>query len=171
MLEYLELGGDQRKNFINSIFIPHLYLICKLKEAFLKLLSFKHFDHGNKQVDSTVSRCASELTVVVKAAYCVGLLDVTAGEAKRRVLHQMVLLLVEAVEIQEVPGHRHSWSGVGLRLQAQSAQEEVLDGLSHTGLQGEGTSWRGLPGGRHSGHLAMVDLAGVSTLPTRRGLR
>lgn len=108
---------------------------------------------------------------MVKAAYGVGLLDVTAGEAERRVLHEMVLLLVEAVKIEEVPGHRHPGPRVGLRLQAQSAQEEVLDGPSQTGLQEEGTSRRGRRGGRRAGHPAVVDLAGVSTLVTGRGLR
>lgn len=83
----------------------------------------------------------------------------------------MVLLLVEAVKIQEVPGHRHPGPRVGLRLQAQPAQEEILDGLSQTGLQEEGAGRWGRQGGRHGGRPAMVDLAGVSTLATRRGLR
>lgn len=82
----------------------------------------------------------------------------------------MILLLVEAVKIQEVPGHWHSRSRVGLRLQAQPAQEKTLDGLSQTRLQ-QGTSWWGQQGGRRGGHSAMVSLAGVSTLATRRGLR
>ena len=53
----------------------------------------------------------------------------------------MVLLLVEAVKIQEVPGNRHSGPRVGLRLEAQPAQEETLDGLGQTGLQEGGGGW------------------------------
>lgn len=83
----------------------------------------------------------------------------------------MVLLLVETVKIQEVSGHWHSRPRVGLRLQAQPAQEETLDGLSQTGLQEGTTSWCRRQGGGHRGHPAMVELAGVSTLATRRGLR
>lgn len=107
---------------------------------------------------------------MVEAANGVGLLDVLAGEAKGRVLHQMVLLLVEAVKVQEVPGHWHSRPGVGLRLQSQPAEEETLDGLGQTRLH-EGTGWWGQQGRRHRGRSAMVSLAGVSTLATRRGLR
>lgn len=106
----------------------------------------------------------------MEAAYGVCLLDVVGGEAKRGVLHQVVLLLVEAVQIQEVPGHGHPGPRVGLRLQAQPAQQESLDGLSQTGLQ-EGAVGQGRQGGRPGDDPAMVDLAGVSTLATRRGLR
>lgn len=52
----------------------------------------------------------------------------------------MVLLLVEAVKIQKVLGDWRSRPRVRLRLEAQPAQEETLDGLSQTGLQ-EGTTW------------------------------
>lgn len=83
----------------------------------------------------------------------------------------MVLLLVEAVKIQEVLRHWHPRPRVGLRLQTQPAQEETLDGLSQTGLQEGTTSWRRRHGGWRGGHPAMVELAGVSTLATRRGLR
>lgn len=60
--------------------------------------------------------CVCHLTIVVKAAYSISLLDVLCGEAKQRVLYQMVLLLVEAVEVQDVPGHWHPWPGLRLRL-------------------------------------------------------
>lgn len=85
-----------------------------------------------------------ERTGVVEAAHCVSLLDVLAGEAERWVLHQMVLLLVEAIQVKEVTRHLRSRTGLGLGLEAQSAQEQTLDGLSHTGLQDRlQTGWCG----------------------------
>jgi len=127
---------------------------------------------------------------MMEAAYGVGLLHVPAGEAEGRVHHQMVLLLVEAVQVQEVLGHSHPRTGLGLGLQAQAFEEKPLDGLGQAGLRDRGRRrrkksrsgrrwrrrwWRrqrGRQGGRGRGRVAMVmDVAGVSALATRRGLR
>ena len=112
-------------------------------------------------------------TGMMEAAYGVGLLNMLAGEAEGRVLYQMVLLLVKAVQIQKVLGHSHPWPGLGLRLQAQAFQEKPLDGLRQAGLEDRRSGRRrgGRQGGRGGGHAAMVNVAGVSALATRRGLR
>lgn len=77
---------------------------------------------------------------------------------------------MESVQIQEVPRHRDSRPRVRLRLQAQATQEETLDSLGQAGLQA-GSGWWAQKGRGHGGHSAMVSLAGVSTLATRRDLR
>lgn len=77
---------------------------------------------------------------------------------------------MESVQIQEVPRHRHSRPRVRLRLQAQATQEEALDGLGQAGLRA-GSGRRAQKGRGQGGHSAMVSLAGVSTLATRRDLR
>ncbi|KAG7278367.1 hypothetical protein CRUP_024612 [Coryphaenoides rupestris] len=85
---------------------------------------------------------------MMKAAYGVGLLHVPAGEAEGRVLHQVVLLLVEAVQIQEVLGHGHPRTGLGLGLQAQAFEEKPLDGLGQAGLRDRGGRRRKRRSGR-----------------------
>lgn len=77
---------------------------------------------------------------------------------------------MESVQVQEVPRHRYSRPRVRLRLQAQAAQEETLDGLGQAGLQA-GSGRRGREGRGHGGRSAVVSLAGISTLATRRDLR
>lgn len=80
-----------------------LCLTDKISQLLLRAVSFKE-----------ALPCVSDLTIVVKAAHSVSLLDVLRGEAKQRILYQMVLLLVEAVKVQDVPGHWHPWARVGL---------------------------------------------------------
>lgn len=72
---------------------------------------------------------------MLEAAYGVGPLHVLAGVAEVRVLDEVILLRVELVQVQQVLGHGGAGPGVRVGLQAQAAQQQVLDGLGQCGLQ------------------------------------
>lgn len=72
---------------------------------------------------------------MMEAAHGVGPLHMLTRIVEIWVLDEVVLLGVEPVQVQKVLGHGSAGPWLWVRLQAQAAQQQVLDGLGQRGVQ------------------------------------